>query len=212
MLQCFKDSFFGNLDSTSHLLQPHTRQVPLPQAATPGLRCAASSDGAEWNPPTVADTKRKFYEAFRKPVPGLYNNIIQELLVQQHLMRFNRTYRYDEVRFVRCSLFKSTWGFVSLVPRGWCCRGGCQHEQLYLLRSSVSMTLSSQAEEILGLADMRQVSCGVHFMIARIVAILHFLILSWWHRRCLGWASRACLSKCWRACRRQTRRPSLLPT
>ncbi len=54
----------------------------------------------------MADTKRKFYEAFRKPVPGLYNNIIQELLVQQHLMRFNRTYRYDEVRGVRCSLFE----------------------------------------------------------------------------------------------------------
>ena len=46
----------------------------------------------------MADTKRRFYEAFRKPVPGFYNNIIQELLVQQHLMRYNRKYRYDEVR------------------------------------------------------------------------------------------------------------------
>ena len=54
--------------------------------------------GAPWNPPTVADTKRKFYEAFRKPVPGIYNNIIQELLVQQHLMRWNKKYTYDEVR------------------------------------------------------------------------------------------------------------------
>ncbi|KAK9828437.1 hypothetical protein WJX81_008526 [Elliptochloris bilobata] len=58
---------------------------------------AAKGDGTSWNPPTVADTKRKFYEAFRKPVPGIYNNIIQELLVQQHLMRFNRNYNYDEV-------------------------------------------------------------------------------------------------------------------
>ena len=45
----------------------------------------------------MADTKRKFYEAFRKPVPGIYNNIIQELLVQQHLMRWNKKYTYDEV-------------------------------------------------------------------------------------------------------------------
>jgi len=46
----------------------------------------------------VADTKKKFYETFRKPIPGLYNNVIQELLVQQHIMRYNRKYRYDEVR------------------------------------------------------------------------------------------------------------------
>ena len=57
-----------------------------------------AGEGAPWNPPTVADTKRKFYEAFRKPVPGIYNNIIQELLVQQHLMRWNKKYTYDEVR------------------------------------------------------------------------------------------------------------------
>ena len=52
---------------------------------------------ADWAPPTVADTKKKFYETFRKPVPGLYNNVIQELLVQQHIMRYNKKYRYDEV-------------------------------------------------------------------------------------------------------------------
>lgn len=51
----------------------------------------------DWTPPTVADTKKKFYETFRKPIPGLYNNVIQELLVQQHIMRYNRKYRYDEV-------------------------------------------------------------------------------------------------------------------
>ena len=106
---------------------------PSSANANAGLACAASSDGAEWNPPTVAETKRKFYEAFRKPVPGLYNNIIQELLVQQHLMRFNRTYRYDEVRFV-LRLFDCTWRFVLLFLRAgagvcttlsacWCCRG-----------------------------------------------------------------------------------------
>lgn len=52
---------------------------------------------AEWNPPTVADTKKKFYETFRRPVPAIYNAIIQELLVQQHIMRYNKDYSYDAV-------------------------------------------------------------------------------------------------------------------
>ena len=46
----------------------------------------------------MADTKKRFYETFRKPIPGLYNNVIQELLVQQHIMRYNKKYRYDEVQ------------------------------------------------------------------------------------------------------------------
>ena len=51
---------------------------------------------AEWNPPTVADTKRNFYESFSRPIPGIYSNVIQELLVQQHIMRYNKSYSYDE--------------------------------------------------------------------------------------------------------------------
>lgn len=62
------------------------------------FRCLmAGNITADWNPPTVADTKRKFYETFRKPVSGIYNNVIQELLVQQHIMRYNKKYQYDEV-------------------------------------------------------------------------------------------------------------------
>lgn len=49
-------------------------------------------------PPTVADTKAKFYKAFSTPIPSIYNNVILELLVQQHLMRYNTKYQYDPVR------------------------------------------------------------------------------------------------------------------
>ena len=49
-------------------------------------------------PPTVADTKAKFYKTFQTPIPSIYNNVIQELLVQQHLMRYNRKYKYDQVQ------------------------------------------------------------------------------------------------------------------
>ena len=44
-------------------------------------------------PPTVADTKAKFYRAFSTPIPSIYNNVILELLVQQHLMRYNKKYQ-----------------------------------------------------------------------------------------------------------------------
>lgn len=47
--------------------------------------------------PTVADTKSKFIQTYRKPIPSIYSNVIQELLVQQHLMRYNTTYKYDPV-------------------------------------------------------------------------------------------------------------------
>lgn len=48
----------------------------------------------------MSDTKQAFYENFKKPVAPVYNTVIQELLVQQHLVRWNSTYQYDEV----CSL------------------------------------------------------------------------------------------------------------
>ena len=46
----------------------------------------------------MSDTKLAFYENFKKPIPPIYNTVIQELLVQQHLLRWNHTYQYDEVK------------------------------------------------------------------------------------------------------------------
>lgn len=48
-------------------------------------------------PATVAETKLNFLKAYRRPIPNVYNNVLQELIVQQHLMRYKRTYRYDPV-------------------------------------------------------------------------------------------------------------------
>ena len=59
----------------------------------PSALCSAAS----WSPPTVSDTKAAFYENFKKPIPPIYNTVIQELLVQQHLMRWNKNYQFDEV-------------------------------------------------------------------------------------------------------------------
>jgi len=47
--------------------------------------------------PTVADTKAKFINLFPQPLPALYNTVVQEFLVQSHLMRFNSNYSYDPI-------------------------------------------------------------------------------------------------------------------
>ncbi|KAK9092295.1 hypothetical protein Syun_027206 [Stephania yunnanensis] len=48
-------------------------------------------------PPTVAETKVAFLKAYKRPIPSVYSTVLQELMVQQHLMRYKRTYRYDAV-------------------------------------------------------------------------------------------------------------------
>ena len=48
-------------------------------------------------PPTVSDTKAKFLEGYKKPIPAMYNSAVQELLVTQHLIRYNAAYKYDKV-------------------------------------------------------------------------------------------------------------------
>lgn len=53
----------------------------------------------------MAVTKRKFLDTYPKPVPGLYDAVIQELLVQQHLIRYNKKYQYNPV---------TALGFVSV--------------------------------------------------------------------------------------------------
>lgn len=47
--------------------------------------------------PPVSQTKLNFLKAYKRPIPSIYNNVLQELIVQQHLMRYKRTYRYDPV-------------------------------------------------------------------------------------------------------------------
>ena len=46
----------------------------------------------------MSDAKLRFNEYFKKPLPGMFSTIVQELLVQQHLFRWNKQYQYNEVR------------------------------------------------------------------------------------------------------------------
>lgn len=56
------------------------------------VQCMSTVDA-----PTVSETKYNFLKAYKKPIPSIYNTVLQELIVQQHLMRYKRTYRYDAV-------------------------------------------------------------------------------------------------------------------
>ncbi|GMG98634.1 hypothetical protein Nepgr_000474 [Nepenthes gracilis] len=47
--------------------------------------------------PTVSETKLNFLKTYMQPIPSIYNNVLQELIVQQHLIRYKRNYRYDPV-------------------------------------------------------------------------------------------------------------------
>ncbi|XP_015881005.2 protein THYLAKOID FORMATION1, chloroplastic [Ziziphus jujuba] len=47
--------------------------------------------------PTVSETKLNFLKAYKRPIPSIYNSVLLELIVQQHLIRYKRTYSYDPV-------------------------------------------------------------------------------------------------------------------
>ncbi|XP_073297124.1 protein THYLAKOID FORMATION1, chloroplastic-like [Primulina huaijiensis] len=47
--------------------------------------------------PPVSETKLNFLKAYKRPIPSIYNTVLQELIVQQHLMRYKRSYRYNPV-------------------------------------------------------------------------------------------------------------------
>lgn len=49
-------------------------------------------------PPTVTQTKNEFRNLYDKPINAMYEPVLQELLVQQHFMRYNIKYKYDPVR------------------------------------------------------------------------------------------------------------------
>ncbi|XP_026663340.2 protein THYLAKOID FORMATION1, chloroplastic-like isoform X1 [Phoenix dactylifera] len=58
------------------------------------VRCVAATSDV---PPTVSETKLNFLKSYKQPIPSIYNSVLQELIVQQHLMRYKRSYQYDAV-------------------------------------------------------------------------------------------------------------------
>ncbi|XP_068644438.1 protein THYLAKOID FORMATION1, chloroplastic-like [Aristolochia californica] len=56
------------------------------------IQCTALADV-----PTVSETKMNFLRTYKRPIPSIYNTVLQELIVQQHLMRYKSTYQYDPI-------------------------------------------------------------------------------------------------------------------
>lgn len=108
--------------SFSALGQSSERKVPVPTTRSfasafeafrfranfyaVGVRSSSSSSSSRMvvqcmssvtDVPTVSETKMNFLKNYKRPIPSIYNTLLQELMVQQHLMRYKRTYRYDAV-------------------------------------------------------------------------------------------------------------------
>ncbi|MEW5300576.1 MAG: hypothetical protein WDW38_009205 [Sanguina aurantia] len=56
-----------------------------------------SYTAAPFSPPTVSDTKAKFMEGYRKPIASIYSTVMNELIVQQHFIRYSVNYVYNPV-------------------------------------------------------------------------------------------------------------------
>uniref|UniRef100_A0A7S2T3V4 Uncharacterized protein n=2 Tax=Chloropicon primus TaxID=1764295 RepID=A0A7S2T3V4_9CHLO len=67
------------------------------RASRMALSFAVAAAARDLNAVTVADTKSKFLDAYAKPIPALYNTIVQELLVQSHLIKFGAKFEYDKL-------------------------------------------------------------------------------------------------------------------
>jgi photosystem II biogenesis protein Psp29 len=46
---------------------------------------------------TVSDAKRDFFQAFPRPINSVYRRVVDELLVEMHLLTVNQTFTYDPV-------------------------------------------------------------------------------------------------------------------
>lgn len=45
----------------------------------------------------MSDTKAKFMEGYRKPIASIYATVMNELIVQQHFIRYSINYEYNPV-------------------------------------------------------------------------------------------------------------------
>lgn len=46
---------------------------------------------------TVSDTKRDFYSQYTRPINSIYRRVVEELLVEMHLLSVNVDFRYDPI-------------------------------------------------------------------------------------------------------------------
>ncbi|PKU78429.1 protein THYLAKOID FORMATION1, chloroplastic-like [Dendrobium catenatum] len=85
------------LFSTRFSVSPRFRGFRFTTSISSSQAIVFSAAAPSGVPPTVAETKYNFLKSYKRPIPSIYNNVLQELLVQQHLLRYKRNYQYDAV-------------------------------------------------------------------------------------------------------------------
>mmetsp|Transcript_14501 Transcript_14501/g.20010 ORF Transcript_14501/g.20010 Transcript_14501/m.20010 type:complete len:282 (+) Transcript_14501:95-940(+) len=61
------------------------------------MKDSKSSFSVQATAPTVSDTKEKFMKAYSKPIPAIFNTVIQEMIVLQHINRYSTKYQYSPI-------------------------------------------------------------------------------------------------------------------
>jgi photosystem II biogenesis protein Psp29 len=46
---------------------------------------------------TVSDTKRKFYNSYTRPINSIFRRVVEELIVEMHLLLVNDDFNYDSI-------------------------------------------------------------------------------------------------------------------
>jgi photosystem II biogenesis protein Psp29 len=46
---------------------------------------------------TVSDTKRKFYNSYTRPINSIFRRVVEELIVEMHLLLVNNDFAYDSI-------------------------------------------------------------------------------------------------------------------
>ena len=46
---------------------------------------------------TVSDTKRSFYALHTRPISSIYRRVVEELMVEMHLLSVNVDFSYDSI-------------------------------------------------------------------------------------------------------------------
>jgi len=85
----------------ARLARPAVRAARLTVSRRAVLSVRAGAEAL----PTVSETKAAFISAYPKPIPAMFNTVLQEMIVMQHMTRYNAKYTYNSIQAL---------GFVSV--------------------------------------------------------------------------------------------------
>lgn len=102
---------------------------------------------------TVSDSKRAFYEAYPRPINSVYRRVIEELLVEMHLLSVNTDFKPDSIYYlgIVTSFERLMQGYEPEAEKEKIFDGLC------VATGSDPQNLKSQAEIVLSLAKGKSI-------------------------------------------------------